>query len=105
MGGWLHPRQVLRIGLQGPHARFNRDHPGPDRQADVLVVVHRAAVAFDFENGNAAVEVVIPTVAPIVFTDVSPSGGDATLVLRVTTMTTNSWFESAFGCCSKKKRE
>jgi len=52
------------------------------------------AMAFDFDNGNAAVEVVIPTIAPVVFQVVSPSGGDATLVLRVTTMVTNSWFDA-----------
>lgn len=53
-----------------------------------------AADAYDFDNGNAAFEIVIQTVAPVVFTDVSPSGGDATLVLRVTTMVTNSWFDA-----------
>ena len=52
------------------------------------------ASAYDFDNGNAAVEVAIPTIAPIIFTDVSPSGGDATLVLRVTTLVTNSWFDA-----------
>ena len=39
-------------------------------------------------------EVIIPTVAPVIFSDVSPNGGDATLVLRVTTMTTNAWFDA-----------
>ena len=52
------------------------------------------AQVYDFDNGNAAFEIVIQTVAPVVFTDVSPSGGDATLVLRVTTMVTNSWFDA-----------
>jgi len=52
------------------------------------------AAAYDFDNGNAAFEVVIQTVAPVVFMEVSPSGGDATLVLRVTTMVTNSWFDA-----------
>ena len=52
------------------------------------------ASAFDFDTGNAAVEVVIPTVAPIIFSEVSPTGGDATLVLRITTMTTNAWFDA-----------
>ncbi len=60
----------------------------------VLLQTPMAANGFDFDNGNAAVEIVIPTVAPVIFTDVSPSGGDATLVLRVTTMTTNSWFDA-----------
>ena len=52
------------------------------------------AMPYDFDNGNAAVDVVIQTVAPIIFTEVSPSGGDATLVLRVTTLTTNAWFDA-----------
>lgn len=51
--------------------------------------------SFDFDNGNAAVEIVIPTVVPVIFTEVSPTGGDATLVLRVTTLVTNSWFDAA----------
>ena len=55
---------------------------------------HAQAPPFDIDNGNAAIEVVIPTVAPIIFTVVSPSGGDATLVLRVTTMITNSWYDA-----------
>ncbi len=57
-------------------------------------LVHRAGAAFDFDNGNAAVEIAISTVAPVIFTQVSPSGGDATLVLRVTTLTTNAWFDA-----------
>ncbi len=52
------------------------------------------AMAYDFDNGNAAVEIAIQTVAPVIFTEVSPSGGDATLVLRVTAMTTNAWFDA-----------
>ena len=52
------------------------------------------AIPYDFDNGNAAFEIAIQTVAPIIFTEVSPSGGDATLVLRVTTMTTNAWFDA-----------
>ena len=59
-------------------------------------ITHRysAAMAYDFDNGNAAVEVVITTVAPVIFQTVSPSGGDATLVLRATTLITNSWFDA-----------
>lgn len=49
---------------------------------------------YDFDNGNAAVDVVIQTVAPIIFTEVSPTGGDATLVLRTTTLVTNAWFDA-----------
>ena len=52
------------------------------------------AQAYDLANGNAAVEIVIPSVAPVIATDVSSSLGDATLVLRITTMVTNSWFDA-----------
>ncbi|WP_299881370.1 vanadium-dependent haloperoxidase [uncultured Cocleimonas sp.] len=52
------------------------------------------AMPYDFDNGNAAVDVVITTIAPTIFQTVSPSGGDATLVLRVTTLVTNSWFDA-----------
>lgn len=53
------------------------------------------ANALDFDNGNAAIEVVIPAAAPVIFMDVSSSGMDATLVLRVTTLVTNAWFDAA----------
>ena len=53
-----------------------------------------AAEPYDLQNGNAAVEIVIATVAPIILSDVSTNAGDATLVLRVTTMVTNAWFDA-----------
>lgn len=59
-----------------------------------LVQFPTTASALDLDTGNAAVEVIIPTVAPVIFSDVSATGGDATLVLRVTTMTTNAWFDA-----------
>src|SRR5690606_29688914 len=37
-------------------------------------------------------EIVIPAVIPVIFANVKP--GDATLVLRFTTMLTNSWFDA-----------
>lgn len=52
------------------------------------------AMPFDLSSGNAAVEVVIASVAPVVFQFVSPTGGDATLVLRITTLITNSWYDA-----------
>jgi hypothetical protein len=48
---------------------------------------------FDFDNGNAAIEVVIPIVIPVIFTKVSPSGGDAPNILRLTTVITNAWYD------------
>jgi hypothetical protein len=43
---------------------------------------------FDWDSGNAAIEVVIPAAIPAIFTAVKPS--DAPLVLRFTTMLTNA---------------
>ena len=52
------------------------------------------AAPFDFNNGNAPVEVVIPRIIPVLFGFVSPTASDATLVLRITTLITNSWFDA-----------
>jgi hypothetical protein len=54
-----------------------------------------ANAAFNLGTGNAPIELIIPTAAPIIFIDVSPSGGDATLVLRFTTLITNAWFDAS----------
>ena len=54
-----------------------------------------AFASFDFDSGNGPVEVIIPTVAPIIFSDVSPSGSDITLVVRITTLVTNAWFDGS----------
>jgi hypothetical protein len=51
-----------------------------------------AQAAFDFDTGNAPIEVVIPHVIPIIFQSVSP--GDASLILRYTTVITNGWFDA-----------
>lgn len=51
------------------------------------------AIAFDFATGNAPIEVIIPTVIPTIFGSVT-SPGDATLILRFTTLITNSWFDA-----------
>jgi hypothetical protein len=61
----------------------------------VSVLYSSSATGFDLDTGNAPIEVIIPAVAPIIFTDVSPSGSDATLVLRVTTLVTNAWFDAS----------
>lgn len=48
--------------------------------------------ALDFDAGSAPKEVIIPGLIPVVFETVAPS--DATLVLRTTTLITNSWFDA-----------
>jgi hypothetical protein len=51
-----------------------------------------AAQAFDFDRGNAPTDVIIPSVVPVIFATVAP--GDATLVLRTTTLITNAFFDA-----------
>jgi hypothetical protein len=53
-----------------------------------------AASAYDLDNGNAAFDLVIQTAAPVIFQDVSPTGGDSPLVLRATTGITNAWYDA-----------
>jgi uncharacterized protein DUF6851/vanadium-dependent haloperoxidase-like protein len=53
-----------------------------------------AGIAFDFDSGNAAIEVVIPTVIPAILASVSGGAGDASLVLRITTIITHAWFDA-----------
>ena len=62
--------------------------PGPGLQA----VPTSQLLAFDFDNGLAPIEIVIPGVVPVIYGNVAP--GDATLVLRFTTMITNGWFDA-----------
>ena len=50
------------------------------------------AIAFDFDTGNAAVEIVIPTAVPSIFANASP--GDASIILRFTLTIVNGWFDA-----------
>jgi hypothetical protein len=51
------------------------------------------AVAFDFDTGNSAIEVIIPTVIPFIFQSIA-GPGDATLILRFTSLFATSWFDA-----------
>lgn len=50
--------------------------------------------AFDLSTGNAPAEAIIPRVIPVIFATVSPNASDASLVLRITTVITNAWFDA-----------
>lgn len=64
--------------------------------AAVLSVVWAApAVAqehFDFDTGNAAGEVVVPAITPVILQRFA--AGDAPLILRHTTLVNNAWFDA-----------
>jgi hypothetical protein len=49
---------------------------------------------FDLATGRAPEQIVVPRAIPAIFESVSPTAGDAPLVLRVTTMITNAWFDA-----------
>src|SRR5688572_12050144 len=57
-------------------------------------IVGQPPPPFDFDNGNALFEVFGPRVVPVIFSRVSPAGMDAPLVLRITTLCTNAWFDA-----------
>lgn len=51
---------------------------------------------FNFDSGNSAIDVIIPKYAvPVILSPlVSPSGSDASILLRYTTLITNAWFDA-----------
>jgi hypothetical protein len=51
------------------------------------------AASFNFDNGNALFEVFAPVVAPAILSEY-PQASDASLVLRITTITANAWFDA-----------
>lgn len=53
-----------------------------------------AASDYDIENGHAYAELIIPAVVPAIYQSISPTAGDATLVLRATAILTNAWFDA-----------
>jgi hypothetical protein len=59
-----------------------------------MVAANEAPPPFNIHDGNAPIEVIIPTVIPVIFSRVSPGAEDATLVLRITTIITNAWFDA-----------
>lgn len=51
------------------------------------------AAAINWDSDNAALWVVIPRMRPAVFA-VSPSGSDASIIIRITTLVANAWFDA-----------
>lgn len=77
-------------------ARFGRVIAVAAVLALLPVLPHRASAvperSFDFDNGNIAVEVIIPVVEPLILQTLKPS--DASLILRLTALHTNAWFDA-----------
>jgi len=64
----------------------------PSSASSLQAVPPIQQVGFDFDTGNGPIEVIIPSVIPVIFANVTP--GDASIVLRFTTMLTNGWFDA-----------
>ena len=87
-----HRRSAIRLGvpclvvaaLLGALLALSGSQPAEGDQQD----------SFDLATGSAPQQLVVPRAAPAIFQSVSPTGGDATLVLRVTTIVTNAWFDA-----------
>jgi hypothetical protein len=79
--------------LAAQHAAVNGS-PGaiPSGPSGLSATPPVQTLAFDFDTGNAPIEVIIPSAIPVIFANVAP--GDATLVLRFTTLITNGWFDA-----------
>ena len=56
-------------------------------------VKQAVTIDFDFDNGNIATELIIPTIVSESL-KLAPSGGDASLILYTTTLVTNGWFDA-----------
>jgi len=48
---------------------------------------------FDFDSGNGALAVVVPRLVPAI-RGVSPGANDASIVIRIITLTNNAWFDA-----------
>jgi len=59
----------------------------------LLVLSGSFVTALDFDNGNAALTVVIPKVIPAI-REFSPGDSDAPVILRITTLLANAWFDA-----------
>ncbi|NOU51021.1 vanadium-dependent haloperoxidase [Pseudoalteromonas sp. JBTF-M23] len=66
----------------------------------------------ELDHIHAYSEIVIPQLVPVLYESVSPTGGDAPLLLRITALLTNAWFdaiapyhETAVGVYSKIRRQ
>ena len=63
-------------------------------RALMLTLLIFTTLSLDLDTGNAGLEVIIPTIVPLAYQDISLRASDPTLILRLTTMTTLSWFDA-----------
>ncbi|MBX2809551.1 MAG: vanadium-dependent haloperoxidase [Cellvibrionaceae bacterium] len=69
-----------------------------ERFSSVIEANERALAAranFDINTGNGAIDFVVNSIPQEAFNEVSPAGGDASLILRFTTLLINAWFDAS----------
>jgi len=59
-----------------------------------IFAMNSEAASIDLDTDYAYSELVIPKVVPAIYQSVSPTAGDATLVLRIAALLTNAWFDA-----------
>ena len=74
--------RAFRIGLLITALTLSFSGPAP----------RAASLAFDFDTGNSAIDVIIPAVIGPLFQTTAPN--DAPIILRHTTIITNAWFDA-----------
>jgi hypothetical protein len=60
----------------------------------LLAATSSFAATFNLDTQNSGPELIIPVARPIVLSDVSPGGSDASLVIRFPTLITVAWFDA-----------
>jgi hypothetical protein len=90
--GQIDRRGFLKLTGFGAATLVAASVGNPSAIADVAA--EEVPPPFNMETGIAPVEIIVPTVVPIIFGLVSPTAGDATIVLRFTSMITAAWFDA-----------
>lgn len=85
-------RRFLRLSGFGAASLFAASVGNPLAIADVLA--DDESPPFNLNEGIAPVEIIVPTAVPVIFSTVSPTAGDATIVLYITSLITNAWFDA-----------
>jgi hypothetical protein len=91
-GGKDEPLVNASPGLKGATVAGSELFNDPFSHPSQVIPPTVSVSAFDFDTGNAPLEVVIPAVVPLIFASVAP--GDASLVLRYTSVVTTAWFDA-----------
>lgn len=64
------------------------------KQVFLLALVSYMTLSFDFDTGVSGRDLIIPTLVPLAYLDMSPKGSDPCLILRMTAMAGTSWFDA-----------